>query len=67
MDKVKFVLASNSPRRRQLFGLGGWEFTVIVADVDETPFEHEPPRDYVIRLAQAKASAVQPKAGLDAV
>ncbi|HMV27748.1 MAG TPA: Maf family protein [Anaerolineales bacterium] len=67
MDKVKFVLASNSPRRRQLFGLGGWEFTVIVADVDETPFEHEAPRDYVVRLAQAKASAVQPKAGLDAV
>ncbi|MBI2334043.1 MAG: septum formation protein Maf [Chloroflexi bacterium] len=67
MDKVKFVLASNSPRRRQLFGLGGWNFTVIAADVDETPFENESPRDYVIRLAQAKALAIQPRAESDAV
>jgi MAF protein len=66
-DKMKFVLASNSPRRKQLFGLGGWDFTVIVADVDETPFEDESPREYVIRLAQAKASAIQPKAESDAV
>lgn len=67
MDKVKFVLASNSPRRRQLFGLGGWEFTVIAADVDETPFANEDPREYVIRLAKAKALAIQPKAESDAV
>ena len=40
---------------------------MIVADIDETPFENESPRDYVIRLAQAKASAVQPKAESDAV
>ena len=66
-DKIKFVLASNSPRRRQLFGLGGWDFTVIVADIDETPLENESPREYVIRLAQAKASAIQPKAESDAV
>lgn len=67
MDKTKFVLASNSPRRRQLFGLGGWDFTVLAADVDETPFENESPREYVIRLAQAKALAIQPKAGSDAL
>ncbi|MEN9564408.1 MAG: hypothetical protein RIR73_2652 [Chloroflexota bacterium] len=67
MDKTKFVLASNSPRRKQLFGLGGWGFTVIVADIDETPFENEAPREYVIRLAKAKALAVQPKAESDAV
>ena len=66
-DKVKFVLASNSPRRRQLFGLGGWDFTVIVADIDETPFEDESPREYVLRLAQAKALAIQPRAASDAV
>lgn len=40
---------------------------MIVADIDETPFENESPREYVIRLAQAKASAVQPKAESDAV
>lgn len=67
MDKIKFVLASNSPRRRQLFGLGGWDFTVLAADVDETPFADESPREYVVRLAQAKALAVQPKAESDAV
>jgi MAF protein len=66
-DKIKFVLASNSPRRKQLFGLGGWDFTVIVADIDETPFEDESPREYVIRLAQAKALAIQPRAESDAV
>ena len=66
-DKVKFVLASNSPRRRQLFGLGGWDFTVIAADVDETPLENELPREYVIRLAQAKALAIQLRAESDAV
>jgi len=66
-EKIQFVLASNSPRRRQLFGLGGWDFSVIVADIDETPLENESPREYVVRLAQAKASAIQPKAGSDAV
>ena len=59
MKQFKFVLASNSPRRKQLFGLGGWDFTVIAADVDETPFKDELPREYVVRLARAKASAVQ--------
>lgn len=67
MEKIRFVLASNSPRRRQLFGLGGWDFTVIAADVDETPFANEDPREYVVRLAKAKALAIQPRAEPDAV
>jgi septum formation protein len=67
MDKIKFILASNSPRRRQLFGLGGWEFNVIIADIDETPLENESPREYVVRLAKAKALAIQPRAESDAV
>lgn len=66
-DKIKFVLASNSPRRRQLFGLGGWEFGVLVADVDETLFENEPPREYVVRLAKAKSLAIQARAKSEAV
>jgi septum formation protein len=61
------ILASNSPRRRQLFSLGGWDFHVIVADVDETPLADESPREYVLRLALAKALAIQPKAESDAV
>lgn len=67
MDKTRFILASNSPRRKQLFALGGWDFTVSAADVDETPFEDEAPREYVIRLAQAKALAIQARAESDAV
>jgi MAF protein len=56
------LLASNSPRRRQLLALGGWKFTVAVSDVDETQQANETPKDYVLRLAQSKALAVIGKA-----
>jgi MAF protein len=52
------MLASNSPRRRQLLALGNWKFTVAVSDVDEMQLAGETPKDYVLRLAQAKALAV---------
>lgn len=52
------ILASASPRRHQLLALGGWQFTVQVADVDETPQAGEEPGAYVLRLAEAKARAV---------
>jgi septum formation protein len=51
------LLASNSPRRKQLLALGGWEFTTAPANVDETALPGETPRDYVMRLAEAKARA----------
>lgn len=50
-----------------MFGLGGWDFSIIAADVDETPLERESPREYVIRLAQAKALAIQARAESEAV
>ncbi|HVN55837.1 MAG TPA: nucleoside triphosphate pyrophosphatase [Anaerolineaceae bacterium] len=50
-------LASNSPRRKQLLGLTGWEFQVAPADLDETPLDGEAPREYVLRLAEEKARA----------
>ncbi len=56
-DKTIIVLASNSPRRKQLLALGNWKFTVAVSDVDETQLTGEKPKDYVLRLAQAKALA----------
>jgi MAF protein len=55
---VTLLLASNSPRRRQLLSLAGWEFTVSVADVDETPLEKETPAAYVLRLAETKARTI---------
>ncbi len=57
-DKTIILLASNSPRRKQLLALGNWKFTVAVSDVDETQQAGELPADYVLRLAQAKALAV---------
>jgi MAF protein len=66
-EKNVLVLASNSPRRRQLLGLGNWSFKVIVADVDESQLAGETPRDYVVRLAHAKVLAAQPGAESEAV
>jgi MAF protein len=51
------LLASSSPRRRHLLGLGRWNFTVAAPEVDETPRPNEPPREYVLRLAEWKARA----------
>jgi septum formation protein len=53
-----FVLASASPRRRELLAGLGLRFDVRAADVDETPRPGEPPADLVERLAGAKAAAV---------
>lgn len=50
------VLASGSPRRRDLLDALGVRFTVRPVDVDETPHPGEAPRTYVERLARAKAS-----------
>lgn len=55
------VLASNSPRRKQLLTLCGWEFQVLPVDIDESQLDGESPRDYVQRLAQKKADAAARK------
>jgi septum formation protein len=53
----RIVLASNSPRRKQLLALGGWDFRVAAVEVDESPLEGEKPEMYVARQAEAKAKA----------
>jgi MAF protein len=58
-EKNSLILASNSPRRRQLLALANWNFIVSVADVDEGQYENESPADYVLRLAETKARAVE--------
>lgn len=55
---MQFVLASGSPRRRELLGALGIEFVVIKADIDETQHPGEPPYEYVRRLSNEKAEAV---------
>jgi septum formation protein len=49
------ILASASPRRRELLRQIEVEFQVVVADVDEQVLEGEKPADYVIRVARDKA------------
>jgi len=53
---ARLVLASASPRRRQLLALLGRPFEVRPADVDETPWPGEETLDYVARVAEAKAA-----------
>jgi septum formation protein len=54
------VLASTSPRRRELLARIGLVPTRIAApEIDETPLKAELPRDYVARLAKGKALAVE--------
>ena len=53
---TNLVLASNSPRRKELLSLGGQDYRVLPADVNETPIPGENPREYVARLSVEKAS-----------
>lgn len=57
----RFVLASASPRRRELLGLLGLVFDVVPADIDETPLPGEHPVAYTLRLAGEKAQAIARK------
>ena len=53
------VLASQSPRRAEILRQAGIPFSVRPASVDETPRADEKALDYVERLAEEKASAIQ--------
>lgn len=55
------ILASSSPRRRQLLAQIGVQFRVVSPDADETPLPNESPEHMVQRLAQLKARAVASK------
>ena len=55
MIEKPIVLASSSPRRRQLFALLGLPFQAVDPQVDETALEGENPKSTALRLASAKA------------
>jgi septum formation protein len=54
----RLVLASGSPRRRQLLSLLGIPFVVKAVDVDESQLYDEPPTELVLRVSQTKALSV---------
>src|SRR5947209_9696835 len=62
MNDRPIVLASGSPRRRQLLEMLRIPFRVIPPDVDEHVLPGEKPDAYVTRLSRAKAEAVMSRA-----
>jgi septum formation protein len=61
--RPSLVLASSSPRRREILAALGLAFDVRAADVDETLREGETPFDAAERLAREKAAVVAAEAG----
>jgi septum formation protein len=58
MSAVRVVLASQSPRRRDLLSLVGIPHEVRPADIDETYPAGEPPREHAERLAREKTAVI---------
>jgi septum formation protein len=58
MKATPLILASSSPRRRDLLNACGIPFQIVPAAIDEQPLPHERAEGYVRRLALAKAEAV---------
>lgn len=58
MSQTPIILASSSPRRKELLSQAGVVFTIVVSGCDETPVPGESPREMVERLAVVKAAAV---------
>jgi len=54
---MDIILASGSPRRRELLSRAQIDFTVISVDIDETPLSNETPKNYIARMVALKAEA----------
>ena len=54
----QLILASSSPRRRELLAKAGYTFEVRAADIDESLHAGEQPKEYVQRLALEKAQTI---------
>mgnify|MGYP000297045218 CR=1 FL=1 len=65
--KPMLILASQSPRRKELLSQLGYQFETISADIDESILSNESPHDYVIRLAIEKAKVVAENQTADCV
>lgn len=58
-ESRSILLASASPRRRELLALAGFAFTPLSVNIDETPVVGESPADYTRRVSLQKAQAAQ--------
>ena len=58
MTALRVILASQSPRRRELLSLVGITHDVLPADIDESYLTGERPRDHAERLARGKAEVI---------
>ncbi len=56
--KRKIVLASRSPRRKDILEKLNWSFVIDPPDIDESPLKDESPINYVQRISAAKADLV---------
>ncbi|HWP92962.1 MAG TPA: Maf family protein [Thermodesulfobacteriota bacterium] len=56
----KIILASSSPRRKELLAKLGIEFEVIPPFVDEVPLKDESPADFALRVSTEKTSVRGP-------
>jgi septum formation protein len=65
-NALKLILASTSPRRRELIKLFGLDFQFASVEVDESPRVGEPARALVERLSRAKAAPAS-RANRDAI
>ncbi|WP_322803196.1 Maf family protein [Vibrio alfacsensis] len=54
---LSLVLASGSPRRKELLAQLGYDFDVVLPDIEEAKQDHEQAQDYVLRLSLEKAQA----------
>jgi septum formation protein len=59
---MRVILASQSPRRRELLALVGIDHEVQPADIDETPWPKEEPVSHTERLARGKAQVIAARA-----
>ncbi len=54
---MDIILASGSPRRRELLARAQLDFRVLSVEIDETPQDDELPKDYIERMVATKAMA----------
>ncbi len=58
MDSMNLVLASQSPRRKELLSVLGLPFIVVPASIEEIPLPGETPEAFVVRAAREKGMEV---------